>query len=173
MTNPRRPVARREKQAGDDTIQTVRIIIYTAAFAIVIGIGAAIALLSLSVAPADARTSGLTMLAVGLGGLGVAGGVVYLAEKLINLAKGVAFMLAELIVEKFKKRERAIGREEGREEGRAKGREEGREEGRAENQLAWRAWHRRQQEALRSGVPFDEPPPGSDSEDNNHPGASS
>lgn len=157
MTNPRRPVARREKQAGDDTIQTVRIIIYSAAFAIVIGIGAAIALLSLSVAPADARTSGLTMLAVGLGGLGVAGGVVYLAEKLINLAKGVAFMLAELIVEKFKKRERAIGREEGR----------------AENQLAWRAWHRRQQEALRSGVPFDEPPPGSDSEDNNHPGASS
>jgi hypothetical protein len=86
------------------------------------------------------------MLAIALGGLAVAGGVVHLAEKLINLAKGVAFMLAELTVEKFKKRERDIGREEGRKE----------------NQRAWQAWYRRQQQALRLGAPFDEPPPGVD-----------
>ena len=49
-------------------------------------------------------------------------------------------MLAELIVEKFKKREREIGREEAH--------------------RAWRAWYRRHQEALNQGLPFDEPPPG-------------
>ena len=69
-------------------------------------------------------------------GLGVAGGIVYLAEKLINLAKGVGFMLAELIVEKFKKRERGIERQK------------------------WMAWYERQQAALRDGRPFNELPPG-------------
>lgn len=49
-------------------------------------------------------------------------------------------MLAELIVEKFKKREREIGREKER--------------------RAWQAWYERQQAAHRDGRPFDEPPPG-------------
>ena len=151
------------QEAG--TIRTVRIIVYLLAFAAVIGIAVAIAWLSIVVAPLEPKQRGLTLLAVALGGLGVAGGVVYLAEKLIYLAKGAAFMLAEIIVEKFKKREREIGLE--------KGREIGREEGRDDERQAWQAWHRRQQAALRAGLPFDEPTPGSGSEDNNHPGASS
>ena len=111
-----------------------------AAFAAVIGIAVAIAFLSVTVAPLDARDDGLTLLAIALGGLGVAGGIVYLAEKLINLAKGVGFMLAELIVEKFKKREREIGQ--------------------AMKQQEWQAWYERQQAAQRAGRPFNEPPPG-------------
>ena len=126
------------------TIKAVRIVIYLIAFATVIGFAAAIAWLSIVVAPVEAKHRGLTMLAIALGGLAVAGGVVDLAEKLINLAKGVAFMLAEIIVERFKKREREIGRQEGREE----------------NQRAWQTWYRRQQQALRDGAPFSEPPPG-------------
>ena len=126
------------REAG--TIRAVRITVYFLTFLAVIGIAAAIAWISILVAPLEPRRDGLTLLAVALGGLGVAGGVVYLAEKLINLGKGVAFMLAELIVEKFKKREREIGREE--------------------NQREWLAWYRRQQAALRAGLPFDEPPPG-------------
>ena len=133
----------RKSWLGDDTIQAVRVVIYLIAFAAVIGIAISIAALSIVVAPVESKQRGLTMLAIALGGLAVAGGVVYLAEKLINLAKGVAFMLAEIIVEKFKKREREIGREEGREE----------------NQRTWQAWYRRQQAALRAGHPFDEPPP--------------
>ena len=85
-------------------------------------------------------------------------------------------MLAELIVEKFKKREREIGiaigrqegrvegrvegRQEGRVEGRVEGRQEGRVEGRVEGHREWQAWYERQQAALREGRPFDEPPPG-------------
>ena len=82
----------------------------------------------------------MALLAISLGGLGIAGGVIYLAEKLINLAKGVGFMLAELIVEKFKKHEREVGRKEGRQE--------------------WQDWYDRQQAAQRAGQPFTEPPPG-------------
>ena len=111
-----------------------------AAFAAVIGIAVAIAFLSVIVAPLDARDDGLTLLAIALGGLGVAGGIVYLAEKLINLAKGVGFMLAEFIVEKFKKREREIGQ--------------------ARERKAWQAWYERMQAAQRDGRPFNEPPPG-------------
>jgi hypothetical protein len=104
----------------------------------------AIAALSVIVAPVEAKRAGLSWLAIALGGLGVAGGVVYLSEKLISLAKGVAFMWAEIIVEKYKKRDREIGRIRGREEGRRE----------------WRDWYERQQVALREGRPFTEPPPG-------------
>ena len=69
-------------------------------------------------------------------------------------------MLAELIVEKFKKREREIGREKGLAEGRTEGRVEGRTEGRVETQRAWQAWYERMQAAQRDGQPFNEPPPG-------------
>ena len=142
------PLPHSGRETGQEavTIIAVRVTVYLFTFAAVIGIAAAIAWLSLVVAPLDPKQDGLTWLAVALGGLAVAGGVVYLAEKLFNLAKGVAFMLAEILVEKFKKREREIGREE--------------------NQQAWLAWYRRQQAALRKGVPFDEPPPGHDAENN-------
>lgn len=39
------------------------------------------------------------------------------------------------------------------------GRQEGREEGREETHREWMAWYRRQQVALRDGLPFNEPPP--------------
>jgi len=39
------------------------------------------------------------------------------------------------------------------------GRREGRQEGRKEERREWIAWYRRQQAALRAGLPFDEPPP--------------
>ena len=121
-----------------------------AAFAAVIGMALAIAYLSVIVAPVNVRDDQWAFLAVALGGLGVAGGVVYLAEKLINLAKGVGFMLAELIVENFKKREREIGAERKHRE--------------------WVAWYQRQQAALREGRPFDEPPPGYRSADSGESG---
>ena len=121
-----------------------------------IGIAAAIAALSVIVAPVGSQSDGLAFLAIALGGLGIAGGVVYLAEKLINLAKGVGFMVAELIVERFKKREREIGVEIGVEIGR----EQGRGQGREEKQREWQAWYERQQAALSEGKPFTEPPPG-------------
>ena len=76
--------------------------------------------------------------------MAVAGGIIYLAEKLINLAKRVTFMVFELIVEKYKEHRFAVGMETGR----------------RENQQAWQAWYERQQAALRAGRPFDEPPPG-------------
>ena len=109
----------------------------------------------------------MALLAISLGGLGIAGGVIYLAEKLINLAKGVGFMLAELIVEKFKKHEREVGMriglEKGQEEGRQVGRQEGLQEGLQvgqEIQRQWQAWYERQQAAASAGQPFTEPPPG-------------
>ena len=92
------------------------------------------------------------MLAVALGGLAVAGGVVYLAEKLINLAKGVGIMVFDLVVEKYKQHRLETGIKIGREEGRAQAREEERRQ--------VRAWYERQQAAFRAGIPFDEPPPG-------------
>ena len=73
-------------------------------------------------------------------------------------------MVAELIVEKFKKHEREVGMRIGREEGWAGGRQEGLQEGqqvgREEERQEWRAWYERQQAALRAGQPFTEPPPG-------------
>ena len=38
--------------------------------------------------------------------------------------------------------------------------DEGREEGRKDTNRKWMAWYRRQQAALRTGLPFDEAPPG-------------
>ena len=96
--------------------------------------GGAIVALSLAVAPEAAKSSGLSSLAVALSGLAVAGGVVYLAEKLFNLGKGAGQMMFDLIVEKYKQRQLEtgikIGRERGREEGLAEGRAEGLEQGR-------------------------------------------
>ena len=104
------------------------------------------------------------MLAVILGGLAVAGGVVYLSEKLINTGKGGGQMVLEVITEKFKQHEREagikIGEERGLKRGREEGREQGREQGREERQRATNAWYERQQAAFRAGLPFDEPPPG-------------
>ena len=104
------------------------------------------------------------MAAVALGGLAVAGGVFYLAEKLINLAKGVGSMMFELVVEKYKQSQREagikIGLAKGLEEGQEIGRQEGRVEARQESEREVRAWYERQQAALRAGLPFDEPPPG-------------
>ena len=57
-------------------------------------------------------------------------------------------MVAELIVEKYKQREREIGRRE--------------------TQREWMAWYERQQAALREGRSFTEPPPGYSSEGNNN-----
>ena len=126
-------------------------------------------MLSVIVAPVETQQRGLTILAVALGGLAVAGGIVYLAEKLINLAKRVTVMVFELIVEKYKEHRfdagRKTGRLEGREEGLLEGREEGLLEGRGERQREWQAWYERQQAALRAGQPFDEPPPGYDPAD--------
>ena len=110
------------------------------------------------------------MLAVILSGLAVAGGVVYLTEKLVNTAKGVIKMVLEVLTEKFKQHEREAGikigeergREQGRAEGLAEGLEEGLEQGRQEareQDRATRAWYERQQAAFRAGLPFDEPPP--------------
>ena len=120
---------------------------------------AGIAWLSIVVAPLESKQRGLTLLAISLGGLGVAGGVVYLAEKLISLAKGVSILVFELLVEKYKEHRYETGRREGREEGREQERQ------------AWHAWYRRQQQALRDGLPFDEPPPGLEPRENGHKGA--
>ena len=145
------------------TIRAVRISVYAVAFALVIALAAGIAWLSVVVAPLESRERGLTLLAISLGGLGVAGGVVYLAEKLISLARGVSILVFELLVEKYKEHRYEIGRKEGR--------EEGREEGQEKERQAWQAWYQRQQQALRDGLPFDEPPPGSEPRNNGHNGA--
>ena len=78
----------------------------------------------------------------------MAGGIIYLAEKLINLFKGVAVMLFEIIAEKYKEHRYEVGMKDGI----AVGMEEERQ--------AWQAWYERQQAALRAGQPFNEPPPG-------------
>ena len=78
---------------------------------------------------------------------GYSRGIVYLAEKLINLGKGVAKVVSEIIIEKFKKAERAAGAKAAHRQ--------------------WMAWYERQQVALRAGQPFDEPPPGFPSRDKN------
>ncbi len=142
-------------------IRAIKIIVYSLAFVVVIAVAAAIALLSIAVAPGNAKTGTLSLIAISLGGLGVAGGVVYLAEKLISLAKGVAYMVAEIIVEKYKQHREEIGRKKGRKEGRL----EGRHEGRAGERQAWLAWYQRQQAARKEGREFTEPPPGLAPED--------
>ena len=135
-----------------------------------IGIAGAIAALSIAIAPVPARQDGLTILAIGLGGLAVAGGIIYLAEKLINLFKGVALMLFEIIAEKYKEHRYEVGMKEGiavgKEEGIAMGKEEGIAVGMEEERRAWQAWYERQQAALRAGQPFNEPPPGYSPTDN-------
>ena len=163
---------------GGDTIVAVKIIVYTLTFAVLLALAGAIAWLSLAVAPAAAKSNGWSVLAVILGGLAVAGGVVYLSEKLINTGKGVGDMVLTVFTEKFKQHEREagikIGEErglerglaQGLERGLAQGREEGRglgrEEGREQERRATNAWYERQQAAFRAGLPFDEPPPGYD-----------
>ena len=169
-------------RAGGIAITILKIIVYGITFAVIMAFGGAIVALSLAVAPEAAKSSGLARLAVALSGLAVAGGVVYLAEKLFNTGKGVGQMVLELVVERYKQHQletgRKQGRKEGLEQGRAEGREqgqaEGREQGRAESRereraesrererahdRATRAWYERQQAALRAGLPFDEPPP--------------
>ena len=53
-------------------------------------------------------------------------------------------------------------REEAREEGRQEGRQEVRQEVRQERDRAWRDWLERRDRARESGLPFDEPPPGTE-----------
>ena len=88
----------------------------------------------------------------------MAGGIIYLAEKLINLLKGVALMLFEIIAEKYKEHRYEVGMKDGIAVGRESGMEEERQ--------AWQAWYERQQAALRAGQPFNEPPPGYSPDDN-------
>ncbi|MDE2779701.1 MAG: hypothetical protein OXI91_08505 [Chloroflexota bacterium] len=64
-------------------------------------------------------------------------------------------MVFELLVEKYKEHRYEIGRKEGQEKERQ----------------AWQAWYQRQQQALRDGLPFNEPPPGSEPRGNGHGGA--
>ena len=133
---------------GGDTIKAVKIIVYTLTFAVILALAGAIVGLSLAVAPAAAKSNGWSALAVALSGLAVAGGVVYLAEKLANTWKGVVKMVLEMITEKFKQHQLEAGIKIGEERGRE-------QERRATN-----AWYERQQAAFRAGLPFDEPPPG-------------
>ena len=114
-------------------------------------IAGAIAALSLTVAPAAAKSNGWSVLAVILSGLAVAGGVVYLTEKLVNTGKGVIKMVFVLIAEKYKQHRLEVGIKIGR--------EQGREEGRTAQSREVRDWYERQQAAFQAGIPFDEPPP--------------
>ena len=90
-------------------MRAFKIVCYVGAGVLVLATAVGIAVLSAVVAPGTATESlsGLTI--VSLGGLAIAGGIVYLAEKLINLGKGVAKVVSEIIIEKFKKAERAAG----------------------------------------------------------------
>ncbi len=161
---------------GGATIKIVKIIVYVATFAVVIAIAVAIAALSLSVAPAAAKSTLLGKIAIILGGFAVTGGVIYLAEKLINVIKEVGNLVTEIIVEKYKKTQLEagikigieqgveIGREQGveigREQGVEIGREQGVEIGREQERQAWQGWYQRQEAAHRECRPFTEPPPG-------------
>ena len=126
----------------------------------VIAIAVAIAALSLAVAPAAAKSTFLGKIAIVLGGFAVTGGVVYLAEKLINVIKEVGHLVTEIIVEKYKKTQLEAGIKIGIEQGVEIGREQGVEIGREERQRAWQGWNQRRAAAERAGLPFDEPPPG-------------
>ena len=147
---------------GGDTIKAVKIIVYTLTFAVLLALAGAIAWLSLAVAPDAAKSNGWSVLAVILGGLAVAGGVVYLSEKLINTGKGGGQMVFEALTEKFKQHEREAGIKAGIKIGEERGEERGLERGREEERRATNAWYERQQAAFRAGLPFDEPPPGYD-----------
>ena len=140
-------------RSGGATIVAVKIIIYILTFAVVLVIAAAIVGVSLAVAPAAAKSTGLSVLAVALGGLAVTGGVIYLAEKLINLTKGVVSMVFDLVVEKYKQHRLEAGIKIGIQQGQEIGRKEGRAEAREEQRRAVRAWYERQQAALRAGLP--------------------
>ena len=95
-------------------MRTFKIICYVGAAILVIATAVAIAILSVVVAPSGATEDWSGLAIVSLGGLAIAGGIVYLGEKLINLSIGVAKVVSEIIIEKFKKAERAAGRAEGR-----------------------------------------------------------
>ena len=103
-------------------------------------------------APDGAKSNGWSVLAVILSGLAVAGGVVYLTEKLVNTGKGVVEMVFEVLTEKYKQHRLEVGIKIGE--------ERGLERGRAERQRAWEDWNERREAAFRAGIPFDEPPPG-------------
>ena len=126
----------------------------------VIAIAVAIAALSLAVAPAAAKSTFLGKIAIVLGGFAVTGGVVYLAEKLINVIKEVGHLVTEIIVEKYKKTQLEAGIKIGMEQGVEIGREQGVEIGREQERQAWQGWYQRQEAAHREGRPFNEPPPG-------------
>ena len=128
-------------------MRTFKIICYVGAAILVIATAVAIAILSVVVAPSGATEDWSGLAIVSLGGLAIAGGIVYLGEKLINLSIGVAKVVSEIIIEKFKKAERAAGR--------------------AESHTEWMAWYERQQAALRAGQSFNEPPPSLQNGDKN------
>ena len=96
----------------------------------------------------------------------MAGGIIYLVEKLINLSKGVAVMLFEIIAEKYKEHRYEVGMKDGIAVGMEEGMAVGRESGMEEERLAWQAWYERQQAAHHAGEPFNEPPPGYSPDDN-------
>ncbi len=62
-------------------------------------------------------------------------------------------------IRQLKEEGRKEGRKEGREEVRKEARGKGRKEGRELERQRWLSWYERQQDALREGRPFDEPPP--------------
>ena len=94
-------------------------------FAVILVFGGVIVTLSLAVAPEAAKSSGLARLAVALSGLAVAGGVVYLAEKLFNTGKGVGQRALELVVERYKQHQLETGRKQGRAAAHANGADAG------------------------------------------------
>ena len=67
--------------------------------------------------------------------------------------------------EKIRAKARAEARATGLAEGKAAGLAEGKAAGRAEERRMWEAWVRRREEAEKKGEPFDEPPPGADSQE--------
>ena len=60
---------------------------------------------------------------------------------------------------------KAAGLAEGKAAGLAAGRAAGLAAGRAEERRMWEDWFRRREEAEKKGEPFDEPPPGADSQE--------
>jgi hypothetical protein len=67
--------------------------------------------------------------------------------------------------EKIRAKARAEARAEGKAAGLAAGRAAGLAAGRAEERRMWEDWFRRREEAEKKGEPFDEPPPGADSQE--------
>ena len=83
----------------------------------------------------------------------IAGASLGIALFVAIMSEGIGYMV--LLIPRRIKELKDQGRKEGREEGRKEGRAEGREDANRK----WMEWYRRQQAALRSGLPFDEPPP--------------